>query len=55
MQYNFWRSLLKAIVKGTLFMLPVAMTLLPAVWMNMTLGTAFYMVIDWCQKKYTTL
>lgn len=53
MEYNFWKSLLKALVKGSLFALPIVVALLPKAWMDVTVGTALYMIADYLQKKFT--
>lgn len=54
-QYNWLGSLIKALVKGSVFALPVLMTLVPEAWLNITLGTMGYMLIDFLQKRFTTL
>ena len=55
MKYNIWSSFLKAVVKGSVFALPIVVSLLPKEWMDITVGTLGYMLIDFVQKKYTSL
>lgn len=55
MKYNFWSSLLKAVVKGSAFALPLVVPMLPKAWMDVSFGTALYMFVDFLQKKYTSL
>lgn len=55
MQYKFLEGLFKALLKGGLFALPLVMAMLPQEWMNLTLGTAGYMLADFLQKRYTNL
>jgi hypothetical protein len=55
MNYNIWSGLLKAIVKGSVFSLPMILTVLPQEWLNLTVGTLGYLLLDFLQKKYTSL
>lgn len=55
MKYSFIGSLFKAVVKGSAFALPLILAILPKEWLNLTLGTALYMGLDFLQKKYTSL
>lgn len=55
MEYNIGGSFLKAIIKGSVFALPIVISLLPKEWMDVTVGTLGYMLIDFLQKKFTSL
>jgi len=55
MKYSFWGGLFKAVVKGSAFALPLILTVVPEAWLNMTIGTASYLALDYLQKKYTSL
>ena len=54
-KYNFWQSVLKMVVKFGVAVLPVAITLLPLEWQNLTIGGALYLVLDFLQKRYTSV
>lgn len=55
MQYKIGRSFVKAIVKGGVFALPLILPLVPQAWLNLTIGTLAYMLLDYLQREYTTL
>jgi len=54
-KYSFWQSLLKMVVKVGVFLLPLLIHFLPSGWLDLTIGGVLYMVLDWLQKKYTTV
>jgi len=53
-KYSFGKSLLKLAIKGGILVIPFAFTLLPKEWLNITLGSALYLLLDYIQKVYTT-
>lgn len=54
-EYSFWKSFLKMVVKVGVLAIPLVIGLLPKEWMDLTLGGALYMLLDWMQKKFTTV
>lgn len=55
MQYNFWHSVLKTLVRLSIILIPVAMTWLPKEWMNITLGGGLMLSFDWLKAKFASL
>lgn len=53
--YSFVKSIGKFLVKGGVLVLPLLIHFLPASVLNLTLGGAGYLLVDFLQKKYTTL
>ncbi len=54
-KYNFWVSFTKMLIKVGALATPLVLALLPNEWVNLTLGGALYMLLDFLQKKYTTI
>lgn len=55
MKYNFWTSVAKMLVKVGVLAIPLVIGLLPKEWMDLTLGGVLYLVLDFAQKKYTSI
>jgi hypothetical protein len=43
------------VIKVGVLLLPALISLLPQGWMDLTIGGALYLILDWLQKKYTTI
>lgn len=47
MNYSFLKGLLKAVTNALIFIVPLAVTVLPQEWMNVTLSGALYMLVNY--------
>lgn len=55
MEYNFFHSLLKTVLRGVLLIGPLAIHLVPATWLGLTLGGVLVLGFDKLKAVYTSL
>ncbi len=54
-EYSFAKSFGKTVIRVCVLLIPIAMTWLPAEWMNITLGGVLMMIFDWLKAKYASV
>jgi hypothetical protein len=47
MKYSFTKGLSKVVINGAIFVLPLAIQLLPAEWANITLSGVLYLIYNY--------
>ena len=55
MQYSFKKGLGKMLINVIIIGLPLLVQILPQEWMNVTLGGALYMLLNYVKVKYSSL
>lgn len=53
MKYDFWKGLKKALIQFVLFGIPVLLSVLPQEWMNLTLGGALALLVNYLKVRFT--
>jgi len=49
--YSYWRSIKKALVRGLLIAIPIALQAFPEQWLNLTLGGVLIFILDWLKHR----
>ena len=51
MKYSFWRGVSKTLVQVFIFGLPLLAQVLPQDWMNLTLSSVIYLVVNYLKVQ----
>ncbi len=51
MEYNFFKSLFKTVIRLGLVAIPLIVAILPLEWQNLTLGGALMLLLDYLKSK----
>lgn len=55
MQYSFSKGLKKSLISMVLIGLPMLLQLLPEQWLNLTLGGALVLIVNYLKIRYVNL
>ena len=51
-KYSFWKGVGKAVVSVILVGLPLVFQVVPQEWLNLTIGGALVMILNWIKVRY---